>query len=135
MSELIIIRGLPGSGKSTYAQKFIEQGYCHIEADQFFMVGEKYCYNASKIKEAHSFCKKQFVESVKMGKDVVVSNTFTRFSEIEFYLNFAKDHDYDVKIISLKGSFGSIHGVPEGTLQKMKHRWERVDGEKILYEY
>jgi adenylate kinase family enzyme len=35
-SRLIIIRGLPGSGKSTFAKSYFN-GYIHLEADMYFV--------------------------------------------------------------------------------------------------
>lgn len=44
---LVLIRGLPGSGKSTLAQHYATQGYCHIEADMFFIGPDgTYAYDA-----------------------------------------------------------------------------------------
>jgi len=37
MSYLVIIRGLPGSGKSTFAKKFVEKGFKHYEADMWMV--------------------------------------------------------------------------------------------------
>lgn len=135
MSKLIIIRGLPGSGKSTYAKKFMRWGYFHVEADQYFMRGGEYHYNASKIREAHNFCQERFSQFIMTGNNIVVSNTFTRFSEMAFYIALAIHYKYEIKIISLQNNFGSIHGVPKETIQKMKDRWEKIGEEEELYEY
>ena len=53
MKELFLLRGLPGSGKSTLAKSL---DGIHIEADQFFMAGGEYKFDASKLKEAHNNC-------------------------------------------------------------------------------
>ena len=45
MKELFLLRGLPGSGKSTLAKSL---DGIHVEADQFFMVGGEYKFDASK---------------------------------------------------------------------------------------
>jgi len=37
MKELILLRGLPGSGKSTFAKSISHAAVGHIEADMFFM--------------------------------------------------------------------------------------------------
>ena len=53
MKELFLLRGLPGSGKSTLAESL---GNMNIEADEYFMDGDEYKFDASKLKEAHAWC-------------------------------------------------------------------------------
>jgi len=56
---LTLVRGLPGSGKSTFAN-FIWNDYAICEADKFFTDKEgNYNFDASKLKEAHKWCKEQ----------------------------------------------------------------------------
>ena len=52
--ELILVRGIPGSGKSTFAKSL---GGTHFETDKFFMVDGEYKFDGTKIKEAHKWCK------------------------------------------------------------------------------
>jgi len=47
MSKLILVRGLPGSGKSTFAKTF---GCLHVEADMFYIVGGKYRFDGTEQK-------------------------------------------------------------------------------------
>ena len=57
--ELVLIRGLPGSGKSTMAKVLALVGFEHYEADMFFVVNGQYRYDATRIRDAH----KRFPES------------------------------------------------------------------------
>lgn len=76
--ELVLIRGLPGSGKSTYARRFYS-GYVHCEADHYFYDKDGvYRYNPDLIRQAHAACQKKAREALRSGKSVVVSNTFVR---------------------------------------------------------
>lgn len=50
MTDLVIIRGLPGSGKTTMAKRDFHD-YVLCEADQYF--GSPYRYNPKKIQQAH----------------------------------------------------------------------------------
>ena len=47
MNNLILIRGLPGSGKSTVA-RMMNSAFEHFEADMWFMVGDQYVFAARR---------------------------------------------------------------------------------------
>lgn len=40
--KIILVRGLPGSGKSTVAHYFVGFDFFHYETDQFWMVDGEY---------------------------------------------------------------------------------------------
>ena len=123
MSKLILVRGLPGSGKSTYAKSL---GIFHIEADMFFMKDGEYHFDGKQIKDAHNWCFTQAETAMKLGMDVAVSNTFTQKWEMAKYIELANTLNYEVKIIEMKDNFGNVHGIGEDILQKMRNRWENV---------
>ncbi len=121
-AELILIRGLPGSGKSTLAKKFV--GFKHLEADDFFMHGDKYLYDPSKIKNAHIRCQSEAWLSLQQGVSVVVANTFSRKWEMQPYLDMCKELHIPYTIITVHGDYANVHNVPQAVIQKMKERWE-----------
>jgi predicted ABC-type ATPase len=124
MSALYIIRGLPGAGKSTLAREIKERtGADHWEADQYFVNDGVYQFDGSKIGEAHVQCETNFVESLRSNRDVVVSNTFTRFHEFIGYIVSAQEAKYDIMIIECLENYGSLHNVPEIALERMRSRW------------
>jgi len=83
--ELVLIRGLPGSGKSTMALVLAQVGYVHYEADMYFMQDGQYQYDSRQVRQAHQWCREQTLRALQAGKRVVVSNTFTRLQEMEPY--------------------------------------------------
>ncbi len=131
--KMLIIRGLPGSGKSTLA-KDIERKYCfdHVEADMYFVnkFGE-YNYHPEQIKQAHDWCLNTVEDLMNNNKDVVISNTFTTYDEVIPYLNLSKKFKYNFAIICCKKSYGTIHKVPEQTMERMKLRFENIPGEVL----
>lgn len=122
MKELFLLRGLPGSGKSTLA-KSIEG--MHIEADKYFMDGDEYKFDASKLKEAHAWC--QNAVRVWMGSQdrIIVSNTFTQAWEMEPYFDLAKEYGYRVYSLVVENRHGgkNIHNVPKEKIEEMAGRF------------
>ena len=125
MPTLILIRGLPGSGKSTVARAMMLDGFVHVEADMFFEdEDDNYRFDASRAAEAHAWCQDMAEEYMEVGLDVVVANTFTRKWEMEPYMKLADKYDYTVVIRTEKGEYPNIHNVPQEVIDRMKARWE-----------
>lgn len=132
---MVLIRGLPGAGKTTMAKALFPE-YDHYEADDYFnepvvneegyVTGIVYNFDSSKIRHAHFNCQSNTEESMQDGANVVVSNTFTTLSEIEPYITLAEVYNYQVFIIEAKGRFESVHNVPSTTLSKMAARWQII---------
>lgn len=128
-ATLTIVRGIPGSGKSTYAKA---TPYVHVEADQFFVDKEgEYRFDGTKLQMAHEWCLGKVKKELLDDFNVIVSNTFTTLLEMEPYFNFCKKFGFPVRVIKMTGNYGSIHGVPPETIEKMKARWEDYSGEII----
>lgn len=121
--RLVLIRGLPGSGKSTMASKMV--GFVHVEADQYFTDADgHYNFRPEGLAAAHGACLRAAKEALADGRDVVVSNTFTRRWEMQPYFDAAKEYGAEVEIITAAGSWPNVHGVPAAAISKMRERWE-----------
>ena len=123
MKELFLLRGLPGSGKSTLAKSL---GGMHIEADNYFMDSGTYRFDASKLKDAHEWCKIRCEEFMQMELKITVSNTFTQEWEMQPYYDLAEKYGYRVYSLICENRHGGVneHGVPEDKLLQMKQRFE-----------
>ena len=130
--NLYIVRGLPGSGKSTFARS-IAKPYQIFEADQYFMKRGKYNFDATKLKEAHDDCKQRVVRRMRENlfnsiffNNIVVSNTFTQDWEMKYYRSIGRRYGYKVHTIIVENRhYGTnIHGVPQDKLQVMEDRFE-----------
>ena len=120
--NLIIVRGLPGSGKTTKAKEILQRVNAdHFEADMFFIDNNgDYKFVPCDIAEAHDWCFNQTRKSLDDGINVVVSNTFVKKWELEKYMNL---DCATIAIIETTGDYGSVHGVPEDTINRMKKNW------------
>jgi predicted kinase len=129
MKELILLRGVPGCGKSTLAKLLVgDKDYCHKEADMYFIDGKgNYNFDPSKIKDAHAWCKEETEFVMKYEHSpVVVSNTFTQEWEMEAYYELAKTWGYTVFSIIVENRHGGVneHGVPADKIKQMIDRFE-----------
>lgn len=123
--DLYIVRGIPGSGKSTLAQKLAARnGIEYFEADMYFDVNGKYVFDVTKLRQAHSWCLAEVKAQLLAGYDVVVSNTFTTFKEIESYLTMADELGVDVTMIECTGRWQNVHNVPQDKLDAMAARFQ-----------
>lgn len=146
---LYIIRGLPGSGKSTLADLIAanrladEHGrgqVIKVEADQFFVSSnghvETYNFDRRFLGAAHDECYGRVIRYLRSGYSVAVANTFSTKREVDRYINGLQrtglSRDVEVRVIVCNGNFKSVHDVPSKAIEKMRGRWERVEGEIIF---
>lgn len=130
--SLFLIRGVPGSGKSTFANT-IWNDYAICEADKFHYDEEgNYNWDPTKVKQAHAWCKEQVENRMKENAssngqyypEIVVSNTFTQEWEMEDYFKLAEKYGYRVTSIIVENRHGgtNVHNVPEDKLVEMEAR-------------
>ncbi len=137
MHKCIIMRGIPGSGKSTYAEN--EQiGYamghtsdfqCRtFSADHFFLLDGQYRFDPSKLGEAHNQCLRRFTAHVSgplpTNSVLFVDNTNITVAEIAPYAQLALAFGFELEILTLEIdpeiAFGrQVHGAPLHTLFRM----------------
>jgi predicted kinase len=122
---LYIVRGIPGSGKSTFAKQLTSNVF---EADHFFY-DEKcvYKFDPSKIKDAHQDCQDNIRHAMQSNiPKIAVSNTFTQEWEMEPYFILAKEYGYGVFTVIVENRHGgkNIHGVPDDKIELMKDRFQ-----------
>ena len=124
MKTLIIVRGIPGSGKTSFAS-FLGKAVCC--ADDYFVHDGEYKWKAEDIGKAHGWSQRKCRRFMKAQvEQIVVANTNTTEREMQPYMDLARQFSYIVHTIIVENRHGSesIHGVPEATLEKMKSRFD-----------
>ena len=135
MTRLVLVRGLPGSGKTTFAKSISKAVF---SADDLFERSGKYKFDPTRLAEAHNDCQSRVVQALQLARDnpeqstIVVANTFVQRWEIQPYLNFASDFKCEVFVIDLfDGGLSdeqlekrNQHGVPVQTISAMRNRYE-----------
>lgn len=125
--DLIIIRGLPGSGKGTLAKTIVSVGISDVwyEADMYFTEPDgSYKFHSKNLQESHTWCQEMVRAALIQGKNVTVSNTFTRVWEFQPYIDMGEELGANIIIVEAEGGCGSVHNVPEKTMRSMRARWE-----------
>lgn len=133
--EVIIMKGLPGSGKSTRARQF---GMPVVSADHFFYVEGEYRFNPTKILDAHAACQCKAIEFFSAQTSFVVDNTNVRRAEYAVYVKLAEKFGFDVRFVQMHGDNVSdellrvyydrqVHKVPLLVMQRMRDEFESLE--------
>ena len=119
-----MVRGLPGSGKTTFAEMICDKV---VSADDYFTDAEGvYHFDATKLGTAHRYCQGKVRSIMETGKDVAVANTSTTKKEMKPYYKMAEEFGYMVFSVVVENRHGGkdVHNVPESTLEAMEKRFD-----------
>lgn len=120
-----IIRGVSGSGKSTFAT-FLKMMACNETriccADDYFINADTgvYEFDVTKLGAAHGACRFKFSNLITDGvPHIIVNNTSTKVKEFKDYAKEAADNGYRVHVICMENFHGgeNVHGVPVEVLE------------------
>lgn len=123
--DVIILRGLPGAGKSSLA-KLLSGGNDDLvcEADAFCMDEDgNYNWKPERVGYTHKMCLDKFKSLVNKNESkIIVSNTGVKYREFKEYVKYAELNGYRVTITIVENYHNniSIHDVPTETIDRME---------------
>ena len=127
--SLILLRGLPGSGKSALAKVLCENGKYPVHSvDRYFTdpnTGE-YIFEYDKNHLAYKHCEEGTKTDMSKGiEKIFVDNTFTMEWEMEPYFKMASMYNYRVFVVTVENRHGktNIHNITQEQLQKMASKY------------
>lgn len=137
-AKLYLIRSLPGGGKTFLARQLCKKFETAkmFAADDYFMSGQKYKFDASKLGLAHDACYQNTRNCLDSGNISVVHNTFTTYQEIKRYLELVDEFNCDYAVLepdtewcnNVEECFKmNTHAVPLESIIRMKNRWQTTD--------
>jgi predicted kinase len=135
MKELILVRGVSGSGKSTFAHLIAYACEARVyTTDDYFTDAEgNYNWRAEDSKRAHTW--NQDRVKYAMGCQevgiIIVPNTFTQNWEMKPYLEMANEYGYRVTVVRVESGLTpkelcdrNIHSVP---YEAILRQWDRME--------
>uniref|UniRef100_A0A6J0SZQ3 NEDD4-binding protein 2 isoform X1 n=1 Tax=Pogona vitticeps TaxID=103695 RepID=A0A6J0SZQ3_9SAUR len=135
---LVLLRGVPGSGKSYLARTLLEDnpgGIILSTDDYFYQKNGKYQFDADCLAEAHEWNRKRAKEAFeKRITPIIIDNTNTQAWEMKPYVALSQQHKYKVifrepdtwwKFKPKELERRNIHGVSKEKIKKMLERYER----------
>lgn len=142
-ANLIFVRGAPGSGKTTVANKLQDLKFAtHVfETDEFWIRPNGfYDFNFKLLSAAHEWNHLR-VSSCLFGNfhDVVpvISNTSIPVKSMKDYIMtglemqniYNPGNKLNVTVIECHENYGSVHNVPEETVAKMRANFQTSDAD------
>ena len=123
--SLILLRGCPGSGKTTITKTLFPHAKA-FAADDYMIDGEgNYNFKPEKLGYAHEQCVKG-VESAMQSQypQIIVHNTLTTERELKPYVEFASKYGYSIFSFVVENRHGNanVHSVPDAKLYEMADR-------------
>lgn len=118
---VIIVRGVSGVGKTTFAN-IVAEPKVVCTADDYFEQDGKYNFDPNKLGEAHKQSMDRFKEALYNPnvKNIVVANTNTKPRDYAYYVDKANAAGVKVIYVVLEKRHDNpnVHNVPDHVLQR-----------------
>lgn len=138
IAPMFLLRGAPGSGKSTMAERIRGCGGALIfETDNFFLDSvnrHDYHFDSAFLAAAHSWNQGEVIRACRdyPTVPVIVANTFCQNWEIKRYLEIAKAFKRPVFVFTLRTEHDNVHKVPDEKVALMRLGLQEFDMDGFL---
>lgn len=131
MNILYIVRGIPGSGKSTLIKKITKN---IVELDDYY--NEKYGYykfSYDEVPQSHKYALNK-IEKMMIDKldEIAVIDSFIKNKDFDQYKKLAIKYNYQPIEIIVHSDFKDIHNVPIKRLEEMCNEFEFIPNKSFL---
>jgi len=141
-TKVVILRGLPGSGKSYLAQHCGGTDSIVCSSDNYFLnKAGTYQFDRKRIAEAHAHCCEQFVQAISDGRElVVIDNTNSMWWEYRVYTHLCQLLGLGCQVVEIPHpnmnivSFYLSRNVHNLTLKAVKDYTDRWEPDKTAVQ-
>ena len=130
MPSLIILRGLPGAGKTSLAKILSENGKWPIFSNDDYFTDPNtgiYTFRFAENHVAYEQCRNNTELAMQQGNEkIIIHNTFTIDWEIDPYFLLASKHNYQIHVLTVENHHGgkNSHGISEEQIGKMAEKYK-----------
>jgi len=133
--DLVIMRGLPGAGKSTLIHRALADSGLDVDiasADLYFARGGTYAFDRAKLAQAHEYSQACAEIALRESRKVIVDNTNIKARDVNVYVDLAKKYGASVcvfeipipKTISEALELKNNHSVGPEVIERMYNDFE-----------